>query len=317
MKKIQIFFTLLLVVSSTMLLGCLNNPEDKDGDGLKDDKETDGWDVAVVYPRQPNYNVTLYHISSDNSKKDTDGDGLTDLEELTFVGGATDPTKKDTDDDGLTDFEEKQLGTDPTHWQHDIDEDLFIDYDEFHYYLLHDVDHETALEYLDTNDVDHDGALDGIDNNPLRDLQVEIRIPGLLVLSKLDGENDGIIECEINVSFDNEWVLFQETAIPRINQSLNLSYFFDLNDLGVPGDVNATHAFTIIVTDSDVGEGLQAKDLQDQISDFDFIQMFEMSNAPAVYAVNFNINSDCHSYHTRGSDGEMWFEVIDRSIDVG
>ncbi len=104
MKKTPLFFTLLLLVPSILLLGCLSNPEDKDGDGLKDDKETEGWDVAVVYPRQPNSNVTIYHISADPSKKDTDGDGLTDLEELTFLGGATDPTKKDTDGDALTDI---------------------------------------------------------------------------------------------------------------------------------------------------------------------------------------------------------------------
>ncbi|CAA9567413.1 MAG: internalin, putative [uncultured Thermomicrobiales bacterium] len=42
---------------------------------------------------------------------DTDGDGLTDAEEVEL---GTDPTVIDTDDDGLTDAEEVELGTDPT-----------------------------------------------------------------------------------------------------------------------------------------------------------------------------------------------------------
>ncbi|MBF9649676.1 hypothetical protein, partial [Streptococcus pseudopneumoniae] len=42
--------------------------------------------------------------------QDTDGDGLTDKEE---VDKGTDPTKADTDGDGLTDKEEVEKGTKP------------------------------------------------------------------------------------------------------------------------------------------------------------------------------------------------------------
>jgi hypothetical protein len=43
--------------------------------------------------------------------KDTDGDGLTDYEEVVVYG--TDPYNPDTDDGGVTDGEEAELGTDP------------------------------------------------------------------------------------------------------------------------------------------------------------------------------------------------------------
>ncbi|MGB6995807.1 MAG: thrombospondin type 3 repeat-containing protein, partial [Thermoanaerobaculia bacterium] len=42
---------------------------------------------------------------------DTDGDGLTDAEELGLLG--TDPTKADTDGDGTDDGQELLAGTDP------------------------------------------------------------------------------------------------------------------------------------------------------------------------------------------------------------
>ena len=44
--------------------------------------------------------------------KDTDGDGLDDIEEIEDYG--TDPLKRDTDDDGIEDADELKLGLDPT-----------------------------------------------------------------------------------------------------------------------------------------------------------------------------------------------------------
>ena len=49
--------------------------------------------------------------SETDPNKDTDGDGLTDLEEADF---GSDPEKPDTDDDGLGDLDEQGAGTDPT-----------------------------------------------------------------------------------------------------------------------------------------------------------------------------------------------------------
>jgi hypothetical protein len=49
---------------------------------------------------------------------DTDGDGLSDRDEM---WQRTDPTRKDTDFDGLTDEAEVRLGTDPLQWDSDFD----------------------------------------------------------------------------------------------------------------------------------------------------------------------------------------------------
>ncbi|CAI1493846.1 putative Calcium-binding protein [Thermococcus nautili] len=66
--------------------------QDCDGDGISDNAE-----------------VTWWH--TDMRKPDTDGDGLTDFEEISI---RTDPTKPDTDGDGFSDFVEWKEGTDPT-----------------------------------------------------------------------------------------------------------------------------------------------------------------------------------------------------------
>ena len=72
--------------------------------------------VLVTYPDtttdEVTVPITVTESSSpvDPSTKDTDGDGLTDKEE---VEKGTDPTKADTDGDGVTDKEEVDKGTDP------------------------------------------------------------------------------------------------------------------------------------------------------------------------------------------------------------
>ncbi|HDN50165.1 MAG TPA: hypothetical protein ENG06_00135 [Thermoplasmatales archaeon] len=308
MKRIA--FAVAFMVLLGTLAGCVVNDEDRDGDGLTKENERQGWEVHVVYPHAKN--TTTYHVTSDPNKKDTDGDGLTDYEEFLYPDGrATDPNKKDTDGDGLTDYEEFTLGTNPIHWQHDLDDDGFIDYDEITYYKQHGITHEKILDYIQTQDVDGDGVPDGYDRDPLRDLRVEVRITEIMLMSYLDSPDDGIIEGEINISFDNSWVEFEETLIPRTNQSFNLSHIFDLTDFGVPGDTNA---FSIVIKDSDEGEGLKAKSFEDGIPEYDFARLFE-GNQP-VYAVNFDILTDCTAYHTWGTDGELWFEVIDRSVEV-
>lgn len=321
MKKEVLLAILLFAIVLTV--GCLDDTNDRDGDGIDNSRETEGWIISVVYPREPNENVTIYQASSDPNKEDTDNDGLTDIEELLFSGGiSTDPTKNDTDNDGLTDLEEHILGTNPTHWQHDVDEDLFIDYDEIVYYKSKGLNKTTILEYLQTDDIDDDGAIDGFDIDPFRDLKAEVRITGLHILTTaiLDGTGTyaGIVEVEINItlapSHGTEWIQFNETFIPGENRSFNLTKLFDLKDQGIVSYTDSTYFFSIVVKDSDNGEGFQARDYQDGISEYDFIQVFEFTNAPSIYAVDFNVNTDFNKYHTMGTDGELWFEVIDRSI---
>ena len=88
-------------------LSVMNEYSDMDKDGLLDTAE--------------------YLAGTDPSKTDTDGDGLSDADEVQKYG--TDPTQKDSDGDGLTDSEEiKQYGTDPL--SADSDGDGLSDADE-------------------------------------------------------------------------------------------------------------------------------------------------------------------------------------------
>ncbi|HLX11977.1 MAG TPA: OmpA family protein, partial [Bacteroidota bacterium] len=101
---------------SVNLFGYFNRgPIDSDGDGLTDDEEA----ILGTDPHNPDTDgdglsdydeVKIYH--TDPLKKDTDGDGLTDYEEVKIYH--TDPLNKDTDGDGLTDGDEVHIyHTDP------------------------------------------------------------------------------------------------------------------------------------------------------------------------------------------------------------
>ncbi len=111
---------------------------------------------------------------------DTDGDGLTDYEELNIT--LTDPEKADTDEDGIIDSEEDpdgdginnrdeiDLGTDPLN--SDTDRDNLTDYEELYQYhtdpLLEDTDGDGLTDYDDVKlgfspllkDTDGNGIID-------------------------------------------------------------------------------------------------------------------------------------------------------------
>lgn len=73
---------------------------DTDGDGLADAIERRGWVVRITLT---DGTVLERQVTSDPTMKDTDGDGLDDLEEYRL---ASDPRRADTDGDRLSDNEE-------------------------------------------------------------------------------------------------------------------------------------------------------------------------------------------------------------------
>lgn len=75
-------------------------PLDSDGDGISDEDEMSGI-LNVLWGNEP-----TNHLLSD-----TDGDELTDFEEIETYG--TNPNNPDTDGDGLSDGFEIDIGTDP------------------------------------------------------------------------------------------------------------------------------------------------------------------------------------------------------------
>ncbi|WP_406670413.1 hypothetical protein V7O67_15000 [Methanolobus sp. ZRKC4] len=87
---------------------------DTDGDGLFDNNETAGWDVTFTSSKGT-YTV---HVESEPLVKDTDFEGLNDLQEF---NSSSNPNDVDTDDDGLSDYVEFTIGTNITHYDTDGD----------------------------------------------------------------------------------------------------------------------------------------------------------------------------------------------------
>ncbi len=105
-----------VVVDSNEPLVIADNNPDRDGDGLLNDFEMDGWDITFT---DPNGTFTI-HVTSDPLLMDTDLDGLPDPNEYQMGSNPNDP---DTDDDGLSDYEEWRGFSPKTNWAH-FDTDL-------------------------------------------------------------------------------------------------------------------------------------------------------------------------------------------------
>lgn len=137
--------------------GCLDGDEDKNRNGIVDTGETDPRDgtdcgkglVDTDGDGLSDYDE-IYVYGTDPIKADTDGDGLSDGEEILIYG--TDPTKADTDGDGLSDgFEIHTSKTDPLN--PDTDSDGIPDKLEYDHHCLDPINPDT----------DGDGYLDGIE----------------------------------------------------------------------------------------------------------------------------------------------------------
>ena len=129
-----------------------------------------------------NYELSSHAMYAKKNPKyeDTDGDGLTDYEEINIT--LTDPEKADTDEDGIIDSEEDpdedginnrdeiDLGTSPIN--SDTDRDNLTDYEELYQYhtdpLLEDTDGDGLTDYDDVKlgfspllkDTDGNGIID-------------------------------------------------------------------------------------------------------------------------------------------------------------
>ena len=139
------------VYSDTGTSTTVSKNVDSDDDGLSN------WDEVNVYGTNPH-------------RKDTDGDGLDDGEEVKM---GADPLKEDTDGDGIPDGEEIRIGTDPLN--NDTDSDGIPDGKELKLEtnpLSNDTDSDELSDYreaflLNTSpilrDTDGDGLLDSFE----------------------------------------------------------------------------------------------------------------------------------------------------------
>jgi hypothetical protein len=189
--KYMLLLFLVIIIIASILTGCIGG--DSDGDGLSYGDETSGWDIKVYYVNGTN--VTI-HVTSDPNKRDTDGDGLSDFEELAHL---TNPRSVDTDEDGLSDYDEINVygtyaidqdserpypdglmdGLEVNGWYinvsgikthvtsdplaFDTDGDGWSDYEEYQ--------HKTNPRSTDT---DGDNAMDPIDIDPIWNIKVTV-----------------------------------------------------------------------------------------------------------------------------------------------
>lgn len=101
-----------------------NNP-DSDGDNIPDGEEV--VELNYQYNEDRTKVIVTGRFLSNPSEMDTDGDGLTDEEEVNYYG--TSPTDADTDGDGLNDYIEVTNWFDP--FEKDIDGDGRLDLQEY------------------------------------------------------------------------------------------------------------------------------------------------------------------------------------------
>ena len=236
--KYTLIFLISVITMVSALAGCIGG--DSDGDGLSYTDETNGWDIRVYYVNGTN---TTIHVTSDPNKYDTDGDGLSDFEELARL---TNPRSNDTDGDGLSDYDEIKVygtyamdqdserpypdglmdGIEVNGWYINVsgvktlvtsdplsfntDGDGWSDYEEYQ--------HKTNPRDGDTDD---DGAMDSIDIDPVWNIKVTIDLINFTLISSPNqyGISKPYFEIMINTNYT-------ETAkIPSMhnNEVFNLS----------------------------------------------------------------------------------------------
>ncbi len=89
-----------LLLCTVALAGCSEgSDEDGDDDGIHDEMERNGWQIAIDQDRKRTYRI----VYSDPGKADSDGDGIPDAFERAI---GSDPQDPDTDGDGLSDCQE-------------------------------------------------------------------------------------------------------------------------------------------------------------------------------------------------------------------
>lgn len=193
----------------------------------------------------PDYLEELYH--SDKNKADTDGDGLSDYEEIFVL--RTDPAKKDTDDngiddgdedtdgDGLTNLEELALRTNPA--KADTDGDGLSDGDEVSLYktdpLKADTDGDGLSDYeeimlgLDPLKKSSDGVQNDADRLFLQTLgsaAIDKTLLGkdALFIPSLSGNVPGFIDERVKMGAAEEFQLPDRRAVVGQAVTIDSSY---------------------------------------------------------------------------------------------
>ena len=172
---------------------------DSDGDGIFDTDELAGWEIIVD---EQGFGlasgadlVTRREVTSNPQVADTDGDGLTDLEEFTE---RSDPRRADTDGDGLSDADEKRR------WQSnlttvDSDGDARDDAGQsVPLAALFDGAEVAAGTSPTLADTDGDGKTD------LEERDASNRDPRVAEIPQADLQTEGALTVQMNVTYTDE-----------------------------------------------------------------------------------------------------------------
>ena len=290
-------FTLIIICaifSGCLLTGCLS--EDRDGDGLPNSIEEDGWPILVRLLGE--INETEIMVSSDPDEYDTDDDGLSDYEE--FMSYHTNPREKDTDGDTISDYDEVMIySSDPNDGFHDIDKDYFWDGDEVLYFRNRGIDDDTIRIFVNTTDIDGDGVPDGRDKDPLQDLWINLTVQSINI-TKMDNDiSPGVWELYFRIISDSTVDIMTETLLIQqsVTYSLNLSWDLNLSDEGEPGRV--VNLLQLTAWDNDTTQD----------------SLILINNDSGFWGTDsFNLTTDCRLYQLEGEDGILSFEIKDASI---
>ncbi len=283
-----------VVFTGCLLTGCLS--DDRDGDGLPNSVEEDGWPILVIPLGETN--KTEIMVSSDPGEYDTDDDGLSDYEE--FMSYHTHPRKKDTDGDTISDYDEVKIySSDPTDGFHDIDKDYFWDGDEVLYFRGRGIDDDTIRVFVNTTNIDGDGVPDGWDKDPLQDLWINLTLDSINI-TKMDNDvSPGIWELYFRIICDSTVDIVTETLTieQNSNYSLDLSWDLNLSDEGEPGRV--MNLLQLVAWDNDTTQD----------------DLVLINNDSGFWGTDtFNLTTDCGQYQLEGMDGILYFEIRDASI---
>lgn len=196
--------------------------------------------VGVNY-RPGTERLPEYRLTGMSRTLDSDGDGLTDWEEIHVYG--TDPFNPDTDGDGLTDYEEVRIyGTDPLN--PDTDGDGLTDWEEIFVYgtdpLNPDTDGDGLTDGEEVNRYGSDPLNPDTDGDALSDYE-EVRVFGTDPLDPdtddggvpdgrevlVDGTDpldprDDFIRFELRIEFDVDKATIRSADFEQLAEVINM-----------------------------------------------------------------------------------------------
>jgi len=318
----KILLSIAVIIIASTLSGCIG--EDSDGDGLSYSDETSGWDIKVYYVNGTNATI---HVTSNPNKYDTDGDGLSDFEELAHL---TNPRSSDTDGDGLSDYDEIKVygiyamdqdserpypdglidGLEVNGWyinvsgvkthvtsdplSYDTDGDGWSDYEEYQ--------HKTNPKSTDT---DGDGAMDSIDIDPVWNIKVTIDLinftlansPNPYSISKPYFQ----IMINTNITTAAKIPLMHNNEIFNLNDTKYDAYKVDIPDyLG-----NNPVSVKIIALDNNTHQTISYSGITVKAD-----VILKINGTQDYWQGSQYINEEEKTYSTSGTNGMLNFKII-------